>query len=43
VLFISFWKVADAFVRPNGMTRNSKRPWWVQDAIFSTLASCIRT
>jgi hypothetical protein len=43
VSFISTWKVAGAFVRPNGMTRKSKGPWWVRNTLFSTWASCIRT
>jgi hypothetical protein len=43
VPFMSDWKVDDMFVGLNGMTRNSKSPWWVQNVIFSTSVSCICT
>src|SRR6185312_10232189 len=41
--FIIAWKVDGAFVRPNAMTKNSKWPWWVRKAVFSTSAGCMRT
>jgi hypothetical protein len=31
--FINAWKVADAFVSPNGVTKNSKSPWFVWNAV----------
>ena len=35
------WKVAGAFVRPNGIRTNSYRPWWVVNAVFGRSASQI--
>lgn len=34
--FIKHWKVGGPLVTPNGMMRNSKWPWCVLKAVFSS-------
>ena len=38
--FMRLWKVLGAFVKPKGITRNSKWPSWVLNAVFSISSLC---
>ena len=40
-LFVINWNMYGALVRPNAITRNSKWPWWVPNAILVSSSSCI--
>ena len=41
--FIRAWKVAGALARPKGITKNSKWPWWVRNAVLAMSSGCMRT
>ncbi|KAL0400411.1 UNVERIFIED_CONTAM: hypothetical protein Sradi_2384400 [Sesamum radiatum] len=41
--FINVLKVAGAFVRPKGMTRNSEAPYLMSTVVFASSPSLIRT
>jgi hypothetical protein len=41
--FIKNWNVDDALVRPKGITRNSKCPRCILNAVLSMLSGCMRT
>jgi hypothetical protein len=41
--FINAWNVGGAFITPNDITRNSKRPSCVQKAVFSASVGSIKT